>query len=153
MGIYRTALDQLAALNVAGVSTHYSLEQTPDVVPRAALPALLILPLEHEKGFFTRESDALRLPAFSGGAHTAACTLTHLLLMKPHVSGAVRQHIGALIDAVDAYFLALGASPLLGGALLTPPDVRVETGVFHYGGTGYVGCAFRHRWQIRIVPS
>jgi hypothetical protein len=57
-----------------------------------------------------------------------------------------------LVDLVDAYLGALAASPLLGDTLALPPEVRVEVGAFTHGGVRYAGCAFRHRWQLRLVP-
>jgi hypothetical protein len=57
--------------------------------------------------------------------------------------------VGPLVDLIDAYFAALSAAPTLNGHLLEPALVRVEPGVFPYGGVDYFGCAFRHRWVVQ----
>jgi hypothetical protein len=77
--------------------------------------------------------------------------VTHLLLVAPVSLGrGARSHLPTLIDLVDAYFTALGANVTLGGALLEAARVRVEPGIYRYGGADYHGCAFRHTWVIQV---
>jgi hypothetical protein len=152
MGAFRDALAQLSALTVSGIVSHYAFDAVPDSVARAQLPALLVLPLEQERGLFADRGEGLTRLGFSGGGQTAAYSLTHLLLAAPLVGGSGAPVIAALVDLVDAYLRALAAQPLLGGTLSEPPEVRVEVGAFTHGGVRYAGCAFRHRWQIRIAP-
>lgn len=152
MGTFRDALTQLAGLTVSGVTTHYPFDAVPEAVPRAQLPALLAMPLEQERGLFADRGEGLTRLGFSGGGQTAAYHLTHLLLVAPLIGSAGASHAGTLVDLVDAYLAALAASPLLGDTLALPPEVRVEIGAFTHGGVRYAGCAFRHRWQVRIAP-
>lgn len=147
---FRTALDRLAALAVAGVAHNYGVTAAPDALGRAQLPALLVLPGETRGGrLFGEHGDGFRALAFSGGPKTAAYLVTHLLLAAPAPPGdRLRARLPALAALMDAYMAALGADPTLGGALDEPARVTLEPGVFAHGGRRYHGCAFRHTWII-----
>ncbi len=148
---FRTALDRLAALAVAGVAHNYGVDAAPSALSRAQLPALLVLPGETQTNrLFQERGDAFRSLAFSGGPKTAAHTVTHLLLAAPAPPGdrLLRVRLPALTALMDAYLAALAADPTLGGALAEPARVALEPGVFAHGGRRCHGCAFRHTWLI-----
>jgi hypothetical protein len=144
MGVLATALDNLAAVSVAGV-TSYALEETPDVLTRAQLPALVILP---ELG---GESPGLEPSSFSAGDGRLAIQVAHVLLLEPVSAGlGMRGALPELADAIDTYAAALAGDPTLGGALPTALRCRVRAGVVTYAGTDYHGAIFTHTWQLHV---
>jgi hypothetical protein len=144
MGVLATALDNLAAISVAGV-TSYALEDTPDVLTRAQLPALVILP---ELG---GESPGLEPSSFSAGDGRLAIQVAHVLLLEPVSAGlGMRGALPELADAIDAYAVALADDPTLGGALPVALRFRVRAGVVTYAGTDYHGAIFTHTWQLHV---
>lgn len=147
---FRLALDRLAALHVPGVAQHYGVEAVPDVLTRAHLPALLVLPVELPRETLFRERGGGFEPlAFAEGTRTLTCTVNHLLLVAPVRAGAgLKTYLPLLVDLMDAYFVAMGEDVTLGGALLEPAQVRTQAGLFPRGGTMYHGCAFRHQWVL-----
>ena len=150
--MFRNALTQLAALSVPGVIHNFDVDAVPDDLRRAQLPALLVLPGEtQDDALFRERGRGFEAVAFSDGARTITCTVTHLLLTAPVSSGAgMRSHLPALIDLIDDYFTALSADLTLSGALLEPVRVTVEPGAFSHGEVLYHGCAFRHRWVMEV---
>ena len=147
---FRTALTNLAALTVAGVTANYDVDSVPDELNRTQLPALLVLPGDtQENRLFRDRGEGFQALAFSAGAQTVTYTVTHLLLVAPvGTRRGTRAHLPDLIDRMDAYFTALGEDMLLGGALREPAHVKVEPGIFQHGLVAYHGCAFRHTWVI-----
>ena len=83
MGVLRTALDNLAAVSVTGM-TSYALEDTPDALTRAQLPALVILP---ELG---GESPGLEANTFSAGDGQLTIEVAHVLLLEPVMLKALK---------------------------------------------------------------
>lgn len=148
---FRTALTHLSTLSVAGVNVNYDVDSVPDTPLRGQLPALLVLPIDIQDDRFLQEhGKGFQTVAFSSGAKTVLYTVTHLLLVAPVVqSKGIRAHLPTLVDRIDSYFAALAADVTLGGTLLEPAGVRVEPGVFTFGGVEYYGCAFRHSWMIQ----
>ncbi len=150
MGAFRLALEQLAQLNVAGVSQHYGMDAVPARVLRAQLPCLLVLPGEVESNrLFKQRGEGFQAVAFSGGGRTLTVAVTHLLLAAP-ATYRPRDVLPQLIDLVDAYAAALAADVLLGDTLREPPRFQVEVGRFHHGGDAFHGCAFRHLWLLEV---
>lgn len=153
--MFRSALEQLAALDVPGVGVNYPLEAVPESLSRGQLPALLVLPVEPRRDnasplFYDRGAGFETL-GFSEGARTVTYTVTHLLLAAPVGAGSgIRTHLPALVDLIDGYFAALGTAVTLNGTLLEPARVRIEPGVFVYGEGEYYGCAFRHTWVVAV---
>lgn len=157
MATFQAALAALAGLSVPGILHNYAIEAVPDHVSRAQLPALLVLPGEvlpgeiGERRLFRERGQGFQTLAFSGGARTMTFAVTHLLLVTPTTDGVgLRSHYPRLVALLDAYFAALGADVLLGGALLEPPRVTVETGIFTHGDAAYYGCALRHLWTVEM---
>lgn len=152
MPAFRTALTGLAALTVAGVTHNYDVDVAPERLARAQLPALLVIPGETPDERLAKERGrGFVAIAFSSGARSVEFSVTHLLLTAPVNSGTgARSHLPNLIDLIDAYFTMLGSNLTLSGALLEPARVRVEPGLFTYGGIAYHGCAFHHRWLIQV---
>lgn len=153
--MFRLALNELAALNVAGVSRNYGVDAIPERISRGALPVLLVLPLDVNIGdrprLFRDSGGGFEALGFSNGTRTVSYQVNHLLLVAPVTSGVgLRQHTPILIDLIDAYFGALGAAVTLDGRLQEPTRVRVEPGTFEYGGVQYVGCIFRHSWVMPV---
>jgi hypothetical protein len=152
MGAFRTALTNLSNLSVAGVVNNYDVDEVPDDLNRAQLPALLVLPGEtpDEELTLNQHGTGFTATAFGSGARTVTYVITHLLLVAPVSAGkGLRSHLPTLIDLIDAYFAALGAAVTLSGALLEPAQVRVEPGIFKHGESEYHGCALRHTWVIQ----
>ena len=150
MATFRLALAQLAAMPVNGVRNNYDLDELPNSLHQAQLPALLVTPIELEKDRLFRErADSLQTAAFSGGPKTVYYTVTHLLLAAPRESGlGIRSHLARLVDLIDAYTAAIAGDVTLGDTLLAPARVGVEPGLFPYGEREFYGCAFRHTWLL-----
>jgi hypothetical protein len=151
--MFRDALTALSNLSVTGVGTNYDIDAVPDAINRGQLPVLLVLPVETNDGhyLFQERGEGFETLAFSSGVKTVNYAVTHLLLVAPATSGSgLQSHLPDLIDLIDDYFAALAVTVTLGGELLEPAQVRVEPGIFAYGGVDYVGCAFRHKWSIGV---
>jgi hypothetical protein len=144
MGVLATALDNLAAVTVSGV-TSYPPDQTPDALARSQLPALVILP---ELG---SESPGLEPNQFSAGDGRLTVEIAHVLLIAPVPAGlGLRGMLPTLADAIDAYAAALAADPTLGGALPEALRFRVRAGVVRFGGVDYHGAVFTHTWTLHV---
>jgi hypothetical protein len=154
--MYRQALTALAGLSVPGVRHNFDLDALPGTIERAHLPALLVLPLEldgvnDQRRLFGDQSEGFRTIGFSAGVKTAQVTATHLLLYAPTTTRLdLREHLPGLIDLIDAYFDTLAGSVTLGGVLLEPANVSIEPNVYLYGAARFLGCAFRHTWQVSL---
>lgn len=154
MTTFRSALSALADLAVTDVSVNYDVDAVPDEISRGQLPALLVLPIRTEdesRNSFGERGSGFEAIAFSSGAKTVTYGVTHLLLVAPESAGSgIKTYLPMLIDLIDNYFSALSADVTLGGMLLEPTQVRVEPGIYTYGDRLYVGCAFRHTWQLEV---
>ena len=150
MATFRAALSQLAKLSVTGIRNNYDLDDLPNSVTRAQLPALLVLPLELERErLFRQRENSLGTTAFSGAATTVTYSLTHLLLLAPTDAGlGLRGHLPRLIELIDSYTAAIAAAVTLDDTLLDPARVSIEPGSFSYGDGKFYGCAFRHTWLL-----
>ena len=152
MASFRRALTQLSSLNVDGVRNNYDLDELPNSLHRAQMPALLVLPIELDaERLFRERRDSLQTAAFSGGTKSVYYSVTHLLLVAPAAVGlGLRSHMPRLVDLIDGYTAALAADVTLGDQLLAPARVSVEPGLFTYGEGEFYGCAFRHTWLLEI---
>ena len=150
MATFRAALTQLSVMTVNGVGNNYDLDELPDSLMRAQLPALLVMPIELERErLFRQREDSLQTAAFSGGAKTVYYSVTHLLLLAHTEAGlGIRSHLPRLIDLIDSYTAAISADVTLGDALLLPARVSVEPGIYPFGEREFYGCAFRHTWLL-----
>ncbi|MEO8609956.1 MAG: hypothetical protein ABI690_18830 [Chloroflexota bacterium] len=149
---FRSALTNLSALPVSGVTHNFDVDALPDELSRAQLPALLVLPgtIQENERIKERGKGFVAI-AFSSGPRTITYTVTHLLLVAPVSAGrGARSHLPRVIDLIDAYIAALSANLTLSGALLEPARVQVEPGLFTHGDIPYHGCAFRHTWIIQV---
>ncbi len=146
---WRMAFANLAAIAVTGVATSYNLNDLPEVLPAAHLPALVpLFPEEVGRG----EREGLETLTYDGSAWRAVLRVEHLLIWAPQRAGiGLMAILPALMDAVDAYLEAISAEGTLGGALHEPLVIeRVQVGTLTYGGVRYYGVRFRHRW-VRVV--
>lgn len=143
MGVLATALANLAAVEVQGV-TSYALGQAPERLGRAHLPALILVP---EAG---GDGDGLAQAGFSAGEARLSVRIAHVLLAAPLSSGAGRASLPELIALIDAYAEALAADPRLGGALPLPLRFGVRIGPVRWGGIDYHGVTFRHEWTLHL---
>jgi hypothetical protein len=144
MGALATALANLAAVAVSGV-TSYALDETPDGLTRAQLPALIILP---ELG---GNWPGLEPNTFSAGDGRLAVQVAHVLLLAPVTEGlGLRSALPALADAIDAYAEAMAADPTLDGALPVALRFQVQAGVVRFGGVDYHGATFLHTWTLWV---
>jgi hypothetical protein len=149
---FRTALTALAALSVTGISHNYDVDTVPETIGRGQLPALLVLPIDtQDESLFREKGAGFQTVAFADGAKTVTYTTTHLLLVAPVIQGkGLRALMPNLVNHIDSYFDALRDDALLNNNLLEPAQVKVEPGIFKFGGVEYVGCAFRHTWLIAV---
>ena len=152
MATFRAALTQLASMNISGVRNNFDLDELPNSLHSAQMPALMVLPVEREAdGLFRERKDSLQTAAFSGGTKSVYYTVTHLLLLAPAEAGlGLRSHLPRLVDLIDSYTSALSKDVTLGDQLLAPARVGVEPGIFPYGEREFCGCAFRHTWLLEI---
>jgi hypothetical protein len=147
---FRTTLSALAALAVSGIAHNYDVDALPDAIGRGQLPALLVMPIATHDGSL-EQGAGFQTVAFAAGAQTVTYTTNHLLLVAPVTqSKGLSANVPNLITHIDNYFATLRSNPLLSATLLEPAQVRVEPGIFKHGGVEYVGCAFRHTWQIEV---
>lgn len=149
---FQTALSNLAGLSVTGIVHNYGIEDVPDSLHRAQLPALLVLPITHQEDNLSQDSgQAFESVAFSAGTKTIEYATTHLLIIAPAKRGkGLREHLPLLITCIDNYFSALGADVRLDDALEHPATVRVDPMIYSLNDVPYIACAFRHRWIIAI---
>ena len=138
------AIDNLASVSVSGV-TSYALDETPDSLTAAQLPALVILPE------LSGEMPGLQPSGFSAGVGQITAQIAHVLLVA-----AVTQGMGSktllpdLVDRIDAYLEALAGDPTLGGALAVALHCTIRAGVVRYGGVDYHGAVFTHTWVMNL---
>ncbi|NDJ77551.1 MAG: hypothetical protein GYB65_14965 [Chloroflexi bacterium] len=146
MGILATALTNLAAVPVTGV-TSFPPDETPDALTGAQLPALLILP---ELGGTWPGLEPSRFSAADG---TLTVRVAHMLLLAPVTGGTgLGSALPVLADAIDTYAAALAGEPTLDGALAVALRCTVQAGVVRYAGIDYHGATFFHDWQLAISP-
>ena len=152
MASFRAALTRLASMKISGVRNNFDLDELPNSLHSAQIPALLVMPVELDANRLFRErKDSLQTAAFSGGTKSVYYTVTHLLLVAPAEAGlGIRSHLPRLVDLIDGYTAALSVDVTLGGQLLAPARVGVEPGLFPYGEREFYGCAFRHTWLLEI---
>ncbi len=152
MASFRIALSNLSLIRVSGVRKNFDIDELPNSISAAHLPALLILPLELGKErLFKERKEGLQSVTFSGSAKTVYYSLTHLLLVAPTEKGiGMRAHLPQLVSLIDNYVAAIAADLTLGEALLAPARVAVEAGLFAYDESDFYGCAFRHTWMMEI---
>jgi hypothetical protein len=144
MGVLASALDNLAAVAVSGV-TSYAPDETPDALARSQLPALVILPE------LAPEAPGLEPNSFSAGDGRLTVEIAHVLLLAPVTAGlGLRGSLPALAAAIDAYAEALAADPTLNGALPVALRFRVRAGVVRYAGLDYHGAVFTHTWTLHV---
>lgn len=143
------ALNALAALPISGVNV-YGVGALPQTLQRADLPALLVLPLALSD-LPLLPSDGLTAATFEQGSAHAQISVTHLLLLTTtEAARPLRATLPALVVYVDAVLAAYAADPLLDDALAEPLRAHAELGVYRWGTDPFYGCAFRHRWLLRI---
>ncbi len=149
MGVFTTALDNLAAVEVQGVQS-YPLGDTPDSLTRAQLPALILMP---EAGDDSRgmHSRGMQPTGFSAGDARLSVQIAHVLIYGPAADGAGRRAaLPDLVALIDDYTAALAADPKLGGALPLALTFAVRVGIVRYGGTAYYGAVFTHDWVLHV---
>jgi hypothetical protein len=145
MGILSTALTNLAAVPVGGV-TSYALDSTPDALIPAQLPALVILPE------WSGTWPGLEPSGFIAGDGQLSVQIAHVLLIAPVAGGlGLRGTLPPLIAAIDTYVEAMAADPTLDDALMIPLRLHVRPGVVRYAGVDYHGATFFHTWQLRLA--
>ncbi len=142
MGKFATAMTNLAALAVIGVTYNYDVNTLPEKLSRAALPVLLVIP-GGQDGDFEMQS-----PSGSGALVTYA--VTHLLLYAPLGSG--RRAAGVmpgLVDVLDNYATAIRGNPKLTGALFEPTRYTVFVSPVQWSGIPYYGARIAHQMVIQ----
>jgi hypothetical protein len=147
---WRTAFSRLAAVNVTGVQTSYDLDDLPNTLPAADLPALA--PSFPDGGGQAGGLEGLETLTYDGSAWLAALEVDHVLYWSPAWSEVgLSAVLPDLVEAVDSYLDAVSADGTLGGVLDEELTIlRVQVGVVEYGGVKFFGARFRHRW-VRMV--
>jgi hypothetical protein len=148
---WRTAFTNLAAISVTGVTTSYDLDDLPNTLPAADLPALApAFPPGVQAG--AGEAAGLAALTYDGTVWTSVLHIDHVLYWAPAWSEAgLSGVLPALVDAMDDYLEAVGANGTLDGALDRELEiVSVQPGVVEYGEARYYGVRFRHRW-VRVI--
>lgn len=144
MGALAAALAKLAEIEVGGV-TSYALDETPNALGRAQLPALVILPE------LAGEGAGLEPNPFSAGDGRLVVRVAHVLFVAPVTAGyGLRGGLPALVDWIDATLAALAADPTLGGALPVALRCAVRAGVVRYAGVEYHAATFLHTWTLDV---
>lgn len=144
-GPLATALAALGAQTVAGV-TVYALDEMPNALTGAQLPALVIVP---ELG---GSAPGLEPNQFTAGGGQFQVEIAQLLLVAPVTSGlGGRGVLLTVAGALDGVLAALAADATLDGALQVPLTCRAQVGVVHYAGVDYHGARLTHRWQMQIA--
>lgn len=148
---WRTAFTNLSTITVAGVSTSYDLDELPNSLPAADLPALAPA-FADGLGVLSEDQGGLSTLTYDGGAWTASLFIDHVLYWQPAWSeGGLTTVLPAMITAVDAYLTAIKANGTLGGVLASELEItRVLPGIVEYAGVKFYGVRFRHLWR-RVI--
>lgn len=148
---WRTAFTNLAVITVTGVQSSYDLDDLPNTLPAADLPALAPA-FPASTGLLDEDEQGLSTLTYDGSVWTARLFVDHVLYWSPAWSDA---GLGAvlpdLVDAMDAYLDAVSGDGTLNGALDAELEITsVQPGVVEYAGVRFYGVRFRHRWT-RVV--
>jgi hypothetical protein len=145
---WRTTFTNLAAISVDGVTTSYDLDDLPNTLPAADLPALAPAFIEGA----APGSEGLSTLTYDGAAWTTQLQIDHVLYWSPAWSEAgLSAVLPDLIDAIDDYLDAISADGTLNDALDREVEIlSVSPGVIEYAGTRFYGVRFRHQWT-RII--
>jgi hypothetical protein len=148
MASVTNAISSLAtfAAGVPGIVHSYDLNAVPESVSRDKLPAALVIPEGTDIGFKTLGS--------LGGAPIFEFSVIQLILVAPAESIDFRKAVPGLITLLDAYLVALKASPFLGSTAAPPiheaTSVVPTIGITKYGGVDYHSIAFKHTLKIYL---
>ncbi len=149
---WRTAFTNLSNIAVPGVATRYDLDDLPNALPAADLPALAPA-FPSSVGLIAEQEESLATLTYDGSVWTASLYVDHVLYWCPAWGDAgLMAVLPALIGAVDAYLAAIRADGTLGGVLARELEIAsVLPGVVEYAGVKFYGVSFRHLWR-RILP-
>ncbi len=147
MATLATALTNLAALSVTGVTHNYAITAIPESVSRGSLPALIVSPAASESirdRFGSYETETV-----SGSNALLTYIVTHFLLYVPIGSRiGARDVYSGLVTLVDNYAIAVKANPKLTDALFYPTRYQIHISPFKYGGVRYYGARFYHKFVV-----
>ena len=145
---WRTAFTNLSNIAVTGVITSYDLNEIPNALPAADLPALAPS-FPQTLGVLGEDQGGMSTLTYDGGAWTATMFIDHVLYWQPAWSeGGLATVLPSLITAVDAYLTAFKNQGTLSGILSTELEItRVLPGIVEYAGVKYYGVKFRHLWR------
>ncbi|HEC23057.1 MAG TPA: hypothetical protein ENI95_09080 [Chloroflexi bacterium] len=148
---WRTAFTNLAAISVAGVVTSYDLDDLPNTLPAAELPAL-VPGFPEGVGLIGEEEIGFSTLTYDGAVWRATLHVEHTLFWSPAWSDVgLSAALPDLVTAIDDYLTALSADGTLGGALDEELEILdVRPGVVEYAGVRFYGVRFRHRWKRAI---
>jgi hypothetical protein len=148
---WRTAFTNLASIPVSGIATSYDLDDLPNVLPAAQLPAL-VPSFPDTPGMLSEPEYGLSTLTYDGGAWVTNLYVDHVLYWSPAWSDmGLMAVLPDMITAVDAYLNAVSADGTLDGALGAALEVlRVTPGVMEYAGVKFYGVRFRHLWR-RVI--
>jgi hypothetical protein len=149
---WRTAFTNLAAISVGGVQSSFDLDDLPNTLPAADLPALAPA-FPEAQGVLGEDERGLSTLTYDGSAWIATLHVEHILYWVPAWSDAgLSAVLPDLVTAIDGYLDAISADGRLGGALDREVEItRVIPGVVEYAGVRFYGVRFRHRWVRTIV--
>ena len=135
----KAAVDAICSMTVSGV-TVYDLDSLPG--PVVTLPCLVPV-LNYAPGgleyFTTAEDGRVRME------------FEHRLLVSNIQQGLAANRMYNTLTHADTYIQALQADWTLSGALNSPLKVvAISWGPQEWAGALFIGCAFRHEWEIFI---
>jgi len=148
---WRQTFTELAGVSVSGVVSSFDLDELPNVLPSADLPALVPL-FGQESGVFAEGEPGFSTLTYDGSVWTSTLQVDHVLYWSPAWSDAgLSAALPDLVDAVDNYLTAIKAAGTLNDTLDRELEItRIEPGVVEYAGVTFFGVRFRHRWT-RVV--
>lgn len=148
---WRTAFTNLAAVSVTGVQTSFDLDDLPNTLPAADLPAL-VPTFPDTLGMLSDEEQGLSTLTYDGGVWLATLHVEHVLYWCPAWSDAgLSAVLPDLITATDTYLSAISADGTLNDTLDSKLSItRVMPGVVEYAGVKFYGVRFRHQWMLAI---
>jgi hypothetical protein len=148
-GKLRTALTNLAALSVSGVSHNYDVDAMPEQIARGQLPCLIVLPVVDEGR--TKRFGDFKLATPNAAKGLVVHVVAHVLLYAPAgVGKGARGNFPGLVDLVDNYATAIRANPNLGGALFKPTSYVVSLEGVTWAGVRYFGARFWHTLVVQV---
>lgn len=146
-GKLATALTNLAALAVTGVSANYDVGAAPGSLVGVTLPVLIVLP--QAQALRSAQFDEFAVASVTGSSAIVAYKVTHALIHSRWIAGRLPWNPAAgLDDLIDNYATAVRGNPSLSGALYVPTTYKILVSPIPWGGLLYYGARFFHELKV-----